>query len=75
MSCIKKGNICDNGLETLLDNVGSPEDMNKARLDLEDMEIRQDLHIVETNCRCFKPRATCELTQADRRKFSRWLCR
>ena len=38
-------NICDSVLGTLLYDSGKTKDTPKARMDLEDMGIRNDLHL------------------------------
>lgn len=41
---IEKKNICDNVLGTLMNIDGKTKDSLNARLDLKEMEIRQELH-------------------------------
>ena len=66
-------NICDNLLRTVLDIAGKTKNTDKARLDLEDMNIWRELHLVESNGRCSKPPAAYVLSGAERRTFCRFL--
>ena len=66
-------NLCDNLLGTLLDIAGKTKDTDKARLDLEDMTIRRELRLIESNGRCSKPLAAYVFSWAERRKFCHFL--
>ena len=70
---VEKKNLCDNLLETVLDITRKTKDTDKARLDLEDMNIRRELHLIESNGRCSKPPATYVLSRTERRTFCRFL--
>ncbi|KAK9048019.1 hypothetical protein SSX86_033019 [Deinandra increscens subsp. villosa] len=62
-------NVCENVLGTLLNIVGKTKDTEKARLDLQDMNIRKELHLVLKNGRWFKPHALYVLTREERKQF------
>ena len=66
-------NLCENLLGTVLDIVGKTKDTDKARLDIEDMNIRRELHLIESNGRCSKPLAAYVLSQAERRTLYHFL--
>ena len=66
-------NVCDNLLGTLLNITGKTKDTDKAKLDLQDMKIRWELHLIETNGRCSKLPAAYVLTRAERRIFCQFL--
>ena len=66
-------NIYDKLLETLLDIIGKTKDTDQKRLDLQDMKIRRELHLIKTNGRCSKPPAAYALTRAERRIFCLFL--
>ena len=53
-----KKNICDNVVGTLLCIDGKSKDTDKARMDLQDMNIRKELHLVRSSDRFIKPHAT-----------------
>ncbi|CAN1279776.1 hypothetical protein LINPERPRIM_LOCUS17158 [Linum perenne] len=52
-------NVCDNILGTLLDIDGKSKDNLKARLDLQEMGIRSDLHPIEVSTGKFLMPAAC----------------
>ncbi|KAK1427928.1 hypothetical protein QVD17_16680 [Tagetes erecta] len=62
-------NVCENVLGTLLNIEGKTKDTDKARLDLEDMNIRKELHLVRKNNRLVKPHAMYVLTKDERKQF------
>ena len=66
-------NLCDNLLGIVLDITGKTKDTDKARLELEDMSIRRELHLIESNGRCSKPPAAYVLSRTDIRTFCRFL--
>ncbi|KAL3839280.1 hypothetical protein ACJIZ3_023871 [Penstemon smallii] len=75
-------NICDNIIGTILDIDGKSKDTEKARLDLEDMGIRSELHLktsknVKTNkegkVKILKPSALYTLSQKERQGFCEFL--
>ncbi|KAK9048338.1 hypothetical protein SSX86_032699, partial [Deinandra increscens subsp. villosa] len=62
-------NVCENVLGTLLNIEGKTRDNEKARLDLQDWNIRKELHLVHKNGRWFKPHALYVLTREERKQF------
>ncbi|KAJ0492169.1 putative Transposase-associated domain-containing protein [Helianthus annuus] len=62
-------NVCENVLGTLLNIEGKTKDTDKARLDLEDMNIRKELHLVRKNDHWVKPHASYVLTRDERKQF------
>ncbi|XP_012830522.1 PREDICTED: uncharacterized protein LOC105951618 isoform X2 [Erythranthe guttata] len=75
-------NICENVMGTILDIDGKTKDTEKARLDLEDMGIRSELHLKslksvkankEGKVKCLKPRAIYALSQKERKEFCQFL--
>ncbi|XP_028097569.1 uncharacterized protein LOC114297356 [Camellia sinensis] len=63
-------NICDSLLGTLLNIDGKNKDTDKARLDLEDMRIRKELHLIRhANGSFEKPPAFYTLSLAERQGF------
>ena len=66
-------NICDTLLGTLLDITRKTKDTDKARLDIKDMKIQREHHLVETNGQCSKPLAAYVLTRTKRRTFYHFL--
>ena len=70
---VEKKNICDNLLGTVLDIAGKTKNTDKAKIDLEDMNIRRALHLIESNGRCSKPPRAYVLNRVERRTFCRFL--
>ncbi|XP_012829657.1 PREDICTED: uncharacterized protein LOC105950835 [Erythranthe guttata] len=75
-------NICDNVMGTILDIDGKTKDTEKARLDLEDMGIRSELHIrslegakanKDGKVKCLKPRALFTLSPKEKKSFCKFL--
>ncbi|XP_012828525.1 PREDICTED: uncharacterized protein LOC105949753 [Erythranthe guttata] len=75
-------NICDNVMGTILDIDGKTKDTEKARLDLEDMGIRSELHIrslegakanKDGKVKCLKPRALFTLSLKEKKSFCEFL--
>ena len=60
-------NVCESVVNTLLNIVGKTKDTEKARLDLADMKIRNELHLQ------LKPHACYTLTLEERREFCKFL--
>ena len=58
-------NVCDNIIGTLLDDPLKSKDTAKARLDLQDLNIREDLWLKERNGKYVKPHANYTLTKED----------
>ncbi|KAL0560440.1 hypothetical protein IC582_000845 [Cucumis melo] len=66
-------NVCDNLIGTLLNIEGKTKDTTNARLDLQDLKIRKDLHLVEVGNRLVKPHASYTLTTSERVEFCKFL--
>ncbi|KAL2455107.1 Uncharacterized protein Adt_45554 [Abeliophyllum distichum] len=66
-------NICDSVVGTLLNIEGKSKDTNKARLDLEDMKIRKELHLIKRGDKWMKPHAAYTLSADERKKFCKFL--
>ena len=62
-------NICDNAAGTLLCIDGKTKETDKARMDLQDMKIRKELHLVKHEDWYIKPHAKYTLTLSERREF------
>ncbi|KAL2906156.1 GPI mannosyltransferase 3 [Bienertia sinuspersici] len=64
-------NICDSVLGTLLDIPGKTKDNHKARLDLQKMGIRKELHPVESDDDryVFLPKASFSMTKKEKSIF------
>ena len=67
-------NIYDNILGTLLNIKGKTKDIFKARQDLEDMNIRKELHLIKRSDGKYVMPATCyTLSKAERQGFCEFL--
>ncbi|XP_055961814.1 uncharacterized protein LOC130015519 [Mercurialis annua] len=66
-------NICENILGTLMNIDGKSKDNIKARMDLEAMGIRKELHLQQKGNKFFMPLACYTLPKPERRKFCEWL--
>ncbi|KAL0553521.1 hypothetical protein IC582_007419 [Cucumis melo] len=66
-------NVCDNLIGTLLNIEGKTKDTTNARLDLQDLKIRKDLHLVQVGNRLVKPHASYTLTTSERVEFCKFL--
>ena len=67
-------NICDSILGTLLNIEGKTKDTFKARQDLEDMNIRKELHLIKRSDGKYVMLATCyTLSKAERQGFCEFL--
>ncbi|KAL3616094.1 hypothetical protein CASFOL_040388 [Castilleja foliolosa] len=63
-------NICESILGTLMNVEGKTKDTAKARLDLEDMKIRKELHLINKgNGKYATPPASYVMTTKERRDF------
>jgi len=62
-------NICDNLVGTLLNIEGKNKDTTNARLDLEDLNIRKELHLQKMGDRVVKPHAAYTLISSDNVAF------
>ena len=66
-------NVCESVVNTLLNIVGKTKDTEKARLDLADMKIRNELHLQLKGNKLLKPHACYTLTLEERREFCKFL--
>ncbi|XP_042395408.1 uncharacterized protein LOC121985814 [Zingiber officinale] len=66
-------NVSDNVLSTLLNIEGKSKDTEKARLDLQDMGIRKELHLYKDGNKWKKPPATYTLSSQERRLFCQFI--
>ncbi|KAL0553710.1 hypothetical protein IC582_007613 [Cucumis melo] len=66
-------NVCDNLLGTLLNIDGKTKDTIYARLDLEELNIRKDLHLQRQGTKLIKPHATYTLIGSERIDFCKFL--
>uniref|UniRef100_A0A803MDR6 Transposase-associated domain-containing protein n=1 Tax=Chenopodium quinoa TaxID=63459 RepID=A0A803MDR6_CHEQI len=64
-------NVCDNVLATLLDVPGKSKDHHKARLDLQEMGIREELHPIDTDDERYVllPKASFSMTKEEKSIF------
>ena len=66
-------NVCDNLVGTLLNIEEKTKDIINARLDLQDLKIRKDLHLREVGNKFVKPHATYTLTNSERIAFCKFM--
>ncbi|XP_042415329.1 uncharacterized protein LOC122004519 [Zingiber officinale] len=66
-------NICDALVDTLFNIDEKSKDTFKARLDLQDMGIRSELHLKKVGDKFSKPYASYTLTLEERREFCQFL--
>lgn len=66
-------NVCDNLLDMILSIDGKSKDIDKARIDSENMGIRKELYLYKDGDRWMKPHATYMLTLANKQKFCEFL--
>ncbi|XP_060974565.1 uncharacterized protein LOC133039673 [Cannabis sativa] len=66
-------NICESIYGTMLCIDKKSKDTEKARLDLQRMNLRKELHLKKQGDKWFKPQACYTLPLVDRRKFCTWL--
>ena len=59
-------NVCDSFLGTMLADPHKSKDIDNARRDLENLGIKQELHLYEDNNKLMKPVVEYALTKADR---------
>ena len=59
-------NVCESVLGTLLSLDGKSKDIDKARLDLSDMNIRPELHLYKVENKWKKPQASYTLSSDER---------
>ncbi|XP_076904980.1 uncharacterized protein LOC143560589 [Bidens hawaiensis] len=66
-------NVCDNIVGTLLNDLVKSKDTIKARLDLEDINIRKEQWLKERNGKFNKPHADFTLTRAECVEFCKFI--
>ncbi|KAL3638534.1 hypothetical protein CASFOL_017905 [Castilleja foliolosa] len=67
-------NICESILGTLMNVDGKTKDTVKARLDLEDMNIRKELHLIKKgNEKYAMPAASYVMTKKERQEFCEFI--
>ncbi|KAL5728763.1 hypothetical protein ACHQM5_001808 [Ranunculus cassubicifolius] len=66
-------NICENVLGTLMKLEGKTKDTAKARLDLQALGIRKELHLKPRGDKFIMPPACYTLSPAERTSFCEWL--
>ncbi|KAL5563029.1 hypothetical protein UlMin_032776 [Ulmus minor] len=66
-------NICDSLLGTLMGDPHKSKDTDNARRDLHNLGIRSELHLYEDGNRLMKPAAEYTFSEANRRKFCRFV--
>ena len=66
-------NVCESVVNTLLNIVRKTKDTEKARLDLADMKIKNELHLQLKRNKLLKPHAGYTLTLEERREFCKFL--
>ncbi|XP_062119373.1 uncharacterized protein LOC133833132 [Humulus lupulus] len=62
-------NICDSVVGTIFSIDGKSKDIEKARLDLQDLNIRKQLHMKKKGNKWFKPVACYTLSAKERQEF------
>ena len=66
-------NVCENLVGTQLNIEEKTKDTTNARLDLQDLKIIKDLHLIEVSNRLVKPYASYTLTSSERVEFCKYL--
>ncbi|XP_020243341.1 uncharacterized protein LOC109821575 [Asparagus officinalis] len=66
-------NICDSLLETIMNIKGKTNDNIKARLDLQAMSLKPELHPIQRGDKLVMPAACYTLSQEEQSKFCRFL--
>ena len=66
-------NVCDNLVGTLLNIEEKTKDTTNARLDLQDLKIRKDFHLIELGNRLVTPHASYTWTSSERVAFYKYL--
>jgi len=68
-------NFCENILNIVMDVPGKSKDNANARLDIEDLCAREQLHLrTRENGNSYKPKAKFALSIQQRRSLCEWLC-
>ena len=63
-------NVCDNLVSTLLNIEEKTKDTRKAQLDIQDLKIRKDLHLIELSNKLVKPHVSYSLIAASKLRFA-----
>ena len=66
-------NVCDSLLGKILNIDDKSKDTDKARIDLQNIGVRKELHLYKEGCRRMKPHAAYILTLEDSKKFCEFL--
>ena len=66
-------NVCESVVNTLLNIMGKTKNIEKARMDLVDMKIRNELHLQLKGNKLLKPLACYTLTLEERRELCKFL--
>ena len=66
-------NVCDNLVDTLLNIEGKTKETTNARLDLQDLKIRKDLHLIEVGNQLVMEHVSYTLTSNERVEFCKFL--
>ena len=66
-------NVCDSLLRTLMGDPHKSKDTDNARGDLQTLGIRSELHIYENGNKLMKPAVEYIFSEANRRKFCRFV--
>ena len=73
MACILKKNVCESLLGTILDIKGKSKDTVNARLDLADLEIRNELQLQDSGDSYDMPKARYMLSKSKKIEFCNFL--
>ena len=65
-------NICDNVIGTLMNIEGKTKDNAKARLDLQELGIRKELHLTRSGDKFIMPPACYTLSADERKSWCEW---
>ena len=66
-------NVCNNLVGTLLNIEGKTKDTTNARLNLQDLKIKKDLHLIEVDKRLVKSHTSYTLTSSEQVEFCKFL--
>ena len=66
-------NVCDSFLGTILNIVSKSKDIDKARIDLQNMGVCKELHLYKESDRWMKPHAAYTLIPRDSKKLCEFL--
>jgi len=68
-----KKNVCDSLLGIILSINGKNKDIDKARIDLQNMGIRKELHLYKDGDQWMKPYVAYTLTKTEKHRFCEFL--